>query len=52
MQWIFMLVGLVIGAAAGESITGAVLGAVMGLALGQTFALHSLQRENASLVVS
>ncbi|QJP07294.1 DUF2339 domain-containing protein [Pseudomonas multiresinivorans] len=49
MQWIFMLVGLVIGAAAGESITGAVLGAVMGLALGQTFALHSLQRENASL---
>ncbi|MBD9501654.1 DUF2339 domain-containing protein [Pseudomonas sp. PDM17] len=49
MQWIFMLVGLVIGAAAGESITGAVLGAVVGLALGQTFALHSLQRENASL---
>ncbi|MFJ3052169.1 DUF2339 domain-containing protein [Pseudomonas nitroreducens] len=49
MQWIFMLVGLVFGAAAGESITGAVLGAVMGLALGQTFALHSLQRENASL---
>ncbi|OBY92554.1 hypothetical protein A6723_004815 [Pseudomonas sp. AU11447] len=49
MQWIFMLVGLVFGAAAGESITGAVLGAVVGLALGQTFALHSLQRENASL---
>ncbi|MCP1624213.1 DUF2339 domain-containing protein [Pseudomonas nitroreducens] len=49
MQWIFMLVGLVIGAAAGESITGAVLGAVVGLALGQTFALHSLQRENVSL---